>query len=87
MLRVVGLLVLVGFTIYSLVDCLHCEEERVRTLPKLAWALGIALFPVLGAGAWWVAGRPLPQQPPPRPRPQRRGPIGPDDDPDFLRNL
>lgn len=85
MLRVVGSLLVIALTIYTLVDCLNSDEERIRALPKVVWALGIALFPIVGAGAWWLAGRPLPELPPPGSK--RRGPIGPDDDPDFLRNL
>ncbi|MBO3184708.1 AMP-binding protein, partial [Dermatophilus congolensis] len=57
----------------------HVENALIRALPKPIWALGICLFPIVGGTAWWLAGRPQ------RPRPQR--PIGPDDDPDFLRGL
>lgn len=85
MLRVVGSLLIIAFTIYTLVDCLQTEDDRVRNLPKIFWALLICFFPIVGAGAWYFAGRPvLPKPPPGR---QRRGPIGPDDDPDFLRGL
>ena len=46
--------------------------------------VGFLLFPLVGPVAWLIAGRP-PRRPrltrqPPRPR-------GPDDDPDFLKDL
>lgn len=85
MIRVIGSLLVLAFTIYSLVDCLQTDEDRVKALPKVVWAFFIALFPIVGAGAWWFAGRPSLPRPPSRP--QRRGPVGPDDDPDFLRGL
>ena len=85
MVRVVGTLLIIAFTIYTLVDCLQTEDERVRNLPKMLWALLICFFPIVGAAAWYFAGRPAPPQV--NRRPERRGPIGPDDDPDFLRGL
>ena len=85
MLRVVGTLLIIAFTIYTLVDCLQTEDDKVRNLPKIFWALLICLFPMVGASAWYFAGRPVNTLPPSGP--QRRGPIGPDDDPDFLRGL
>lgn len=85
MLRVVGSLLIIAFTVYTLVACVQTDDARLRGLPKPIWALLIALFPIVGAAAWWLAGRrDLPRPPT---RPQRRGPIGPDDDPDFLRGL
>ncbi|WP_243891978.1 PLDc N-terminal domain-containing protein, partial [Dermatophilus congolensis] len=78
-IRVLGTLLILAYSIYTLVDCLNTDEQHIRALPKPIWALGICLFPIVGGTAWWLAGRPQ------RPRPQR--PIGPDDDPDFLRGL
>lgn len=86
MLRVVAAVALLVFTVYTLVDCVQTEDERVKGLPKLVWVFVILLFPLVGGIAWWFAGRsaglPLPRRPEPR-----RGPIGPDDDPDFLGRL
>jgi hypothetical protein len=74
------------------VDCIQTDDAQVRGLPKLLWLLLILLFPVVGAIAWFIAGRPQrgaadsgpsgrgPSHRPPPPR-------GPDDDPDFLRRL
>lgn len=90
MLRVVLALALLAFTVYAVVDCAQTEDERVRNLPKLAWVVMILLFTPAGGLAWFLAGRP--QGPGgmlrlrgPQDRPQ--GPKGPDDDPDFLKNL
>ena len=60
------------------------DEASVRSLPKVAWLILILVFPVIGPVSWLIAGRP-PRGPrviqrQPRPR-------GPDDDPDFLKDL
>ena len=87
--RVLILLALLGFTVYTLGDCVQSSDDRVRNLPKIAWAAIIVFFPVAGGIAWYVAGRPVPVIPPyDQRRPQRPlPPRGPDDDPDFLRGL
>ena len=84
--RVLLTLLLFGLTIYAAVDCIQTEESRQRHLPKLLWLLLILLFPVVGPVSWFLAGRSGPAQ---RGRPGNRPPYprGPDDDPDFLRNL
>jgi len=84
--RVLLTLLLLGLTIYAAVDCIQTEESRQRHLPKVLWLLLILLFPVVGAVSWIIAGRSGPAQ---RRRPGNRPPYprGPDDDPDFLRNL
>jgi hypothetical protein len=95
MLRLVPWLLVVGLTIYSLVDCAQTPDNEVRSLPKLVWVLLILIFPPVGAIAWLVAGRPQspyrqqqrgPRGPSGSSRPPRT-PRGPDDDPDFLRRL
>ena len=87
MLRVLLPLVLVALTIYAVVDCIQTDQEVQRNLPKLGWIALILLFPPIGAVAWFFAGRPRDGFSG-RPGPQRNGrPIGPDDDPDFLRKL
>ena len=86
MLRVLPTLVLLGLTIYAVVDCIQTEESRQRNLPKAALAAADPALPPRRADRL-VPGRPA--------RARRRGrgtnrppyPRGPDDDPDFLRNL
>jgi len=85
-LKYLPTLLLVGLSVYCLIDCLQTRAEAVRNLPKLVWLLLIALLPLLGSVGWLLAGRADGQT-----RRDGRGPIrgpqGPDDDPDFLRGL
>ena len=73
----------VGVIIYSLIECAQSDKYNVRALPKGAWLLIILLLPVIGAVLWLFFGRP--RSPEPGAEPQRGR--GPDDDPQFLRNL
>jgi uncharacterized membrane protein AbrB (regulator of aidB expression) len=81
--RVLLVVVSIALTVYAAIDCIQTEESRVRNLPKLAWVLLIVLVSIVGPVAWLLAGRP--RSGPPRRGPS--GPRGPEDDPDFLRNL
>jgi len=87
MAKVLLFLVPLALTIYAVIDAIQTEDTRVQYLPKLVWLLLIFLFTPIGAIAWLVTGRQH------GPRSGRRGssyptaPRGPDDDPDFLRNL
>ncbi|WP_226346512.1 PLD nuclease N-terminal domain-containing protein [Agilicoccus flavus] len=89
MLRVVGALALLAFTVYTLVDCVQTPDDAVKGLPKIVWVFVILLFPLAGGAAWFLVGRPtrprLISGPQDRPGPRR--PRGPDDDPDFLKGL
>jgi len=87
MIRLVPWLLVVALTVYALVDCLQSDEDSVRGVPKLLWALLILILPLFGPIAWFVAGRPEQPRPGAGPRQQPRRPRGPDDDPDFLRRL
>ena len=73
----------VGVIIYSLIECAQTEKYKVRSLPKGAWILLILLLPVIGAVLWLFFGRPKKADPGSQPQRGR----GPDDDPQFLRNL
>jgi len=74
-------------TIFAVIDAIQTENTRVLYLPKLVWILLILVFSPIGAIAWIVTGRQR------GPRSGHVGssypaaPRGPDDDPDFLRNL
>ena len=89
MLRFLPFLIGLVLSVYAVIDCIRTDEDSVRGLPKLVWVFVILLFPFAGPAGWWFAGRPrsyaLPGRESGRPRPPR--PKGPDDDPDFLRNL
>ncbi len=87
MARVLLVIVPLAITIYAVIDAIQTENTRVLYLPKLIWIALILLFTPIGGIAWLVAGRQR------GPQNGRRGPSypaaprGPDDDPDFLRNL
>ena len=92
MLRVALAVALLAFTVFCVVDAVQTDEHQVRGLPKPFWVIICLVFPVAGGIAWLVAGRPRSildillggrrgQGGP------GRGPLGPDDDPDFLRDL
>lgn len=85
--RVLLTIAIVFASIYAFVDCVQTDRRLVRVLAKPLWLL-VVLVPALGPLFWFVAGRSdarggRPPQAPGRPP----GPMGPDDDPDFLRRL
>jgi len=87
--RVLPLLLLLGFTIFTFVTVIQSDATTVRGLPRWLWAVLVLIVPVIGLAAWWIFGRPLPssddaQDPSRRPP---TWPLAPDDDPDFLRGL
>jgi hypothetical protein len=94
MVRLYLLLFLLGvsLTVVAMIGCLSAEPDEIRVLSRPAWIAIILFFPVAGAIAWFVTGRPLPSDAAspgshaaPRRAPAR--PVAPDDDPDFLRSL
>ncbi|MGK5442290.1 PLDc N-terminal domain-containing protein [Micromonospora sp. URMC 105] len=76
----------------ALISCLSADEGNIRALPRLAWVLIILFFPLVGSIAWFLAGRkatpvrPGPAGPAPTGRDRRR-PVAPDDDPEFLESI
>jgi hypothetical protein len=87
-MRVLLLLAGLALTIYAVVDCIQTDDEKVKYLPKIAWVVLVVLVPWVGPLAWLIAGRArsFPSGPWSSKRPIT-GPRGPEDDPDFLRNL
>lgn len=85
--RLLLFLVILGIAVivYALFDCLMSRSSAVRSISKPAWVLTILLVPLLGAGLWFLFGRPRGEDSPSQ-RSTRR-PTAPDDDPQFLRNL
>ena len=94
--RVIIAIAIIALQVYALVDLARSDSASVRSIPKWLWFL-VWPIPVLGPVAWLALGRP--RVGPASggggpggggtiggPRPPR-GPIAPDDDPDFLKRL
>ncbi|WP_269927776.1 PLD nuclease N-terminal domain-containing protein [Kocuria massiliensis] len=86
-LIIVAAAVVVGMTIYALLDIGRTERHRIVALPKWAWFIIALIVPVIGPGLWLAFG-------------YRRRPSGgrradahptagsaPDDDEKYLRFL
>lgn len=84
MLRYLPVLLSLALTVYCVVDAIQTQDGAARNLPKIAWLILILLFPFIGPVAWLIAGRPRSGA---RGVPRQRRPRGPDDDPDFLKDL
>jgi len=83
--RYAVVLLVIGLTVYALIDCARTASDDVKAMPKALWLAVIVLLSPIGPIAWLLAGRGRgPAQPT---RPKRSGPIAPDDDPAFLRQL
>jgi hypothetical protein len=82
--------IVVVLFVYALFDLIATPSERTRYLPKPLWFVALLLVPI-GPLVWLVVGRVRPLPGAVRPKPKRPqpppGPRGPDDDPDYLRNL
>lgn len=89
MLKVLLVLVPLAMAIYAVIDAIQTEDTRVQHLPKLIWILLILLSAPTGIGAiaWFVTGRQRGTQNGRRGPNYPSAPRGPDDDPDFLRDL
>jgi uncharacterized membrane protein YbhN (UPF0104 family) len=101
-LAAVLVLVTLGVWLYCLFEVLSTNEGDVRNLPKFAWFMIVLVGFDLGAIAWLVFGRrrgfvtaDVTAWPPDfllsgegdRPEAGAPAPMGPDDDPEFLRQL
>lgn len=86
MLRYLGVVIALAVILYAAFDIMQSDRDEVRVLPRGVWLLIDIVFPVIGAIAWFVAGRPSAPLAPGGSL-EAPGPRGPDDDPDFLRKL
>ena len=95
MLIIGGAALIVGLTLYTLLDAVRTPAHEARTLPKWLWVLVTLFFPVVGPLMWLILGRPKAQPAAGTPRPgfgQRRNTpapsvSSPDDDEEYLRWL
>ncbi|MET4156634.1 PLD nuclease N-terminal domain-containing protein [Agromyces sp. PvR057] len=77
---VVGIAAVI-FWIYAIADCAFFDRSRIRGVSRGWWVAIVVLIPVIGAILWFIIGRGRAY------RQGGKGPIAPDDDPDFLRGL
>ena len=85
MLRVAGVLFAVALYIYFIIDVLRTPRGETRSLPKFVWLLLVVVVPIVGGLVWLALGRVWPA--PGTRFGRRRGPLAPDDDPKFLKQL
>ncbi len=90
--RLIAAVAVLAFTVYCLVDVIKTQGDQVKGIPKALWLVVVLLVPIAGGLAWLLAGRERPlfgdRTLGRDPRGGRgQGPLGPDDDPDFLRGL
>lgn len=92
------LMIHLALLVTALVDCRSADERAVRSLSRRTWTFVVLLAAPVGAIAWFVRGRPVPAITladgtvlrPAGTAPARRvrqAVAGPDDDPEFLRQL
>ena len=89
MVRYLPIIIVLGLTIYCIIDVLATPRERLRSLGKAGWLL-VTLIPVAGAVLWLGIGRPRrghgwSEHVIQLRRPERV--VAPEDDPEFLRVL
>jgi hypothetical protein len=101
--RILPIVLILGFTIFCLVDCTQTPADEVKGLPKVLWLVVIVLLPLVGGVLWLLAahmpdtgrggngggggGRGFGGSGGPGGRGSSRPPLAPDDDDDFLRGL
>lgn len=73
-------------TIYTLFDVIATPRGTARKMSRALWAI-VVFVPVVGPVLWLTIGRPRRRRPAAPPRRVQPPVTGPDDDPDFLRNL
>ncbi|HWM32640.1 MAG TPA: PLD nuclease N-terminal domain-containing protein [Pseudolysinimonas sp.] len=78
-----GILLAVGFSIFTIIDIALIDRARVKSLPKVLWVI-IAMILLVGPLMWFLLGRVRLN---PRGGSSRHGMRAPDDDPEFLRKL
>ncbi|MGV8849009.1 MAG: PLD nuclease N-terminal domain-containing protein [Propionibacteriaceae bacterium] len=81
--RVVVLVAVIGLGVYAFVAALQADGDRIRVMPRWLWLAVILSFPVVGPFLYLFTGQPTTAAIQAR----DNRPMGPDDDPDFLRKL
>ncbi len=86
MFRLILALIVIGITIYAVIDCLRTDNADVQIMPKPLWLLVIIVPPWIG-GLFWIWLGVQNQGPGDGGRRFEPRTIPPDDDPEFLRSL
>jgi hypothetical protein len=73
----------IALTTYCVVDVLRHEEDSPHGLHKIVWIFVLLLFPLVPDLVWLYLKWRSSGEAKPRPR----GPVAPDDDPEYLRWL
>ena len=79
--RVALVVAVIGLGVYAFVQALQADASQIRVMPRWLWVAVILAFPLVGPAAWILTGRQT------RASTIDEGPLGPDDDPEFLRRL
>ncbi|GAA3659917.1 PLD nuclease N-terminal domain-containing protein [Microbacterium marinilacus] len=56
-------LLVLAFSIVTLIDIITRDEGQVKHLPKLFWIILAIIIPVVGGICWWAVGREYPERP------------------------
>ncbi len=83
--RYLPIIIVALLMIYCVVEVAQAPTYAVRRMPRWLWATAIICLPLIGAVCWLLLGRPNAESL--GTRVQKVRPVGPDDDPDFLRGL
>ncbi|WP_203137081.1 PLD nuclease N-terminal domain-containing protein [Microbacterium sp. JZ31] len=68
-------LLVLAFSVVTLIDIVTRDEGQVKHLPKIAWILLAILLPIVGGIVWWAAGREYPERPVRAPRTAMPAPV------------
>ncbi|WP_421075068.1 MULTISPECIES: PLD nuclease N-terminal domain-containing protein [unclassified Microbacterium] len=55
-------LLVLAFSVVTLIDIITREEGQVKHLPKFGWVIIAILIPLLGGALWWAIGREYPER-------------------------
>ena len=84
LLRYLPIILMVVLLVAALVDVIRIDPSRVRALPKALWAVIVIAIVIIGPILWFTLGRERLER---RDGGRYRGPVAPDDDPEFLRRI
>jgi hypothetical protein len=85
--RNLAVLLIIGLTIYCVIDVIRSTTEERLGVHPLLWVLLVLFVPLLGPLAWLAVRWSRRTAGGPDPSTRNRRTTGPDDDPDFLSRL